>query len=221
MEFLSIYLVICPYMPDSISRLSVRETLPALRKIFAEIEVGFTTVEDPEKCKDLFLKYVEDELGPSYTRGMDIITVWLRGSSFGANFARIWKLNPDAKWSELMSILNEKMNEYANEAPIIELHLSKAGLMTRNLNDTILECQFERNSMKMEILIALRDGEYVQTETLRGLVGSDSTDSISKTIEKINNATRAKLQLPKSKRLIENDPGSGYYIEQTYNLVVK
>ena len=72
----------------------------------------------------------------------------------------------------------------------------------------------------MEILLALHDSEYVQTETLRHLVGSDSTDSVSKTIEKINNVAKTKLQLPKSKRLIENDPGSGYYIDQTYNVVV-
>ena len=195
--------------------------MPALRRIFAAIEVGFTTVTEPNKSKDLHLFFLRDELnGSEYSHGMDIIAVWLRGSKFGSDFARIWKLDPKVEWAELSSLLNEKMNGYENEAPIIVLHISKTGLVTRKLNEQLLECPFEKGGMKHKTLLILQGSGCVSTENLRLIMESASEDSVSKTIEKINTAMKTKLQLPKSEKFIENDPGVGYYINPIYNLVV-
>lgn len=201
--------------------MTVSEYLPALRRIFAALEVGFAHDPNPTKLNDMRLLFLENELpGSTYVHAMDILEFWLRDTKFKADFARIWRRDPSTDWRELMVILREKLTDFENEAPLIVLGLSeRTGLLTREIHGEILKCPFESDSMKLQILIALRSGEHIPPAELLRLTGSTSSDSVSATIKNICDAARVKLQLPKNKRLIEHER-AGYRLNPIYNLVV-
>jgi len=201
--------------------MTVSEYLPALRRIFAALEVGFTNDPNPSRLNDMRLLFLEKELpGSTYVHAMDIIEFWLKDTKFKADFARIWKCDPATDWRELMVLLRQKFVDFENEASLIVLGLSeRTGLMTREVNQEILKCSFEPDSMKLQVLVALHSGKNVLPTELRRITGSTSIDSVGATIKNVCDAARVKLQLPKNKRLIEHER-EGYCINPVYNLVM-
>lgn len=208
-------------MSDGISRIAVNEYLPVIRAFLASMEIERATMKDYDSAPRLGHEFLESRFDHGFVMGaMDLIEVWLRGTQFTGGYGGIRKLDPSVSWVDLINLLHEKIDDYANGAPIIVLGLLKTGLMTRELNGQIFECPFETDKMKLKIILALHNGECVPTIILQRILESKSEDSVSKMIEKINSATRVKLRLPKLEKLIKNDSGSGYYINPIYNLVV-
>lgn len=207
-------------MPDAISRISVHEYLPALRRIFSEIEIGFTTVENPEKSKDLHLMFLEKELGGSYNRGMDIIAVWLKGSKFKSDFARIWKADPTASWDELTDILRKKMKEYAYDITLIRLVLSKEGRMTYHDSHDNLHCDFADDGMNLALLrmLAERQPDYVATQEIIDRIGCKDLKALSEQKRTINAALMRDMGISPQYDVVDSKHGSGYRIHPLYHI---
>ena len=209
-------------MVDEFSRISVHEYLPVLRRIFSEIEIGFTTVKNPEKAKDLHLLFLEKELGGTYNRGMDIIAVWLKGSRFRSDFAHIWKTDSAAPWEELTVILRKKMKEYANDVSLIRLVLSKEGRMTyRDSNDSS-HCDFANDGMNLALLrlLAEKQGDYVPTSKIIDHIECKDLKALSEQKRTINAALRRDMGVPPEYEVIDSKPGSGYRIHPLYHIAI-
>lgn len=205
-----------------LSRISVHEYLPALRRIFSVIEIGNDSHPDPDRLQDLHLFFLREELdGTQYDHAMDIIAAWLKGSRFASDFARIWKLEPSATWQELTDLLTQRMAEDGNDVTVIELTLHPTGKMTRIINKTELPCDFTNDGLKTSLLRLLAEnGGYVPTQDIITHIGSKDLDSLSELKRTTNHAARIDLKLPASYNLIDSKKGSGYRIHPLYNLVV-
>jgi hypothetical protein len=174
-----------------------------------------------DKSSVLRVSYLEQDYGSSrMAHTMKLLNVWLQGSDFKADYFHFTKINPEAKWSDMLKIIESKIFEYANDTPVITLVLSSSGRITREINGLVLTHDFTAEKLKSQILAWLPDdGSYLKTERLKSFVGSKSAMSVSKMIGAINTVTTSKLQLPKQHPLIESKRISGYRINPIYNLV--
>lgn len=202
------------------------EYAPVIKSILASFEVS--NAHDSihgkkiDACKNLRVIYLEKEFGSSkIIHVMHLLDVWLQGSPFKAEAFHFEKTDPEAKWSDMLLVIQGKFQEYINDLPIIQLTLHRSGRVTRETNGTVLTHDFKGLGKKIELLVILpQDGNYLQTEKIRSIIESKSTASVSKTIEAINTAVMKKLQLPPGKNLIESKKNSGYRINPIYNLII-
>lgn len=208
-------------MKNALSQITIAEYLPALRRIFAAIDVGFSEDPNPNKPNDLHLLFLEKELpGSTYVHAMDIIATWLKDSKFGSDFARIWKRDTKVDWRELMDVLRQKMTEYASDITVIEMTLQPNGRMTRTINGNNLVCDFKDDGLKVEIIRMLVDrGGYVPTKEIREKIGCKNLKALSDHKRKINAAIRTDLKLPSKINVIDSKPRLGYRIHPFYNIV--
>lgn len=209
-------------MTYQFSPTTVAEYMPALRRIFAALEVGFADDQNPE-LNDMRLHFLENELpGSTYVHAMDIITIWLEGTNFKADFSRIWRRDPESKvdWRELMDILRQKMAEYGYNVTIIEMVLYTTGRITRMIGGTEVPCDFKGDGLKVELLrLLMRSGDYVPTEEICGEIGCDGIKSLSDLKRTINHALRKDLRLPPMIDVIDSKSGEGYRIHPFYRIL--
>ena len=166
--------------------------------------------------------FLEKELGGAYNRAMDIIAVWLRGSKFDSDFARIWKVDPAAKWDELMDILRGKMKEYAYDVTLIRLALSPEGRMTYRDSKDNSRCDFANDGMNLALLRILveKQGGYASTQELIEKIGCKDLKALSEQKRTINLALRRDLGTSQEYEVIDSKSGSGYRIHPLYHIAI-
>ncbi len=203
------------------SRITITEYLPIVKSIFASFEVQDKANVGMEKMNSLRVDYLEREFdGSKLLHAMRMLNIWLEGSVFKAGPFHFTRSNNEVPWSEMLKIIESRIIEYSNGAPVIVLTLASSGRITREVNGVSLKCDFAADKLKLQILTWLpEDGEYVKTQRLMGFIGSKSAVSLSKMVGKINDDTQSKLQLPKNQLLIDSKRSSGYRINPVYNLV--
>jgi hypothetical protein len=146
---------------------------------------------------------------------------WLNGSDFTTRHFYLQKKDKSAKWADMIAILNAKILEYQNDTPVIVLSVSRSGRITRTIDGTVLEHEFESDGFKKDILFMLHEHDgYMPTREIQKRLGSKSAESVSKTIAAINTVLRIKLQLPKKQDVIESKRASGYRLNPLYNIVI-
>lgn len=97
-------------MPEEFSDLAIREHLPMMRAICAALEVEVVDNPSLEKKGRLFVDYFEKEFGYRKIRfSMMIFNTWLKGTDFAGDPLALKKVNPQAKWSDMLSILRSKI----------------------------------------------------------------------------------------------------------------
>jgi hypothetical protein len=152
---------------------------------------------------------------------MMLINKWLEGSSFKTHVFFLQKTDKNAKWADMLKILNAKILEYQNDVPVIILTLFRSGHIARTVGGTTLEHDFESDGFKKEILfMLLENNNYVPTNEIKQRTGSKSIESVSKTIAAINTVLKAKLQLPAREKVVESKRASGYRLNPLYNIVI-
>lgn len=115
----------------------------------------------------------------------------------------------------------QKILEYQNDVPVIVLTLSRNGRITRSVDGTTFEHDFESDGFKKEILfMLLENNDHVPTSEIKRRTGSKSIESVSKTIAAINTILKIKLQLPTKGKVIESKRASGYRLNPLYNIVI-
>lgn len=203
------------------SKITIAEYLPIVKSIFASFEVQDKASVGMEKMNSLRVDYLEREFdGSRLLHAMRMLNIWLEGSVFKAEPFHFTRPNNEVPWSEMLKIIESKIIEYSNVAPVIVLTLASSGRITREVNGVSFKCDFAADKLKLQILTWLpEDGEYVKTQRLMGFIGSKSAESLSKMVGKINSDTASKLQLPKNQPLIDSKKNSGYRINPIYNLV--
>lgn len=210
-------------MEKQLSRITVAEYLPALRRIFAVIEIGDATHPDPDRVNDLHLHFLKDEFeGTVYVHAMDIIEVWLKGSKFGSDFARIWKVDPTATWDELKDILRKKMKEYAYDVTLIRLVLSKEGRMTYHESHDNSHCDFADDGMNLALIrmLAERQGTYVPTQEIIDRIECKDLKALSEQKRTINAVLHRDMGMSREYEVIDSKPGSGYRVHPLYHVAV-
>lgn len=210
-------------MRVALSSITIESYLPEIRRIFTFLEMElFEHSERLEKKESLILFYLEKEI--PLLRLMHAIAIlgqWLQGTKFGIENMAIKKLDPSARWVEVVDILEEKLMEFANQAPVIELILSPNGRVTRKIGETTLSHDFEGDSMKVDLLKLLAvESRFVSPKDICRRIDCKNTKALSTMKKTINDVLQVKLQLPKKKDFIEGKRGPGYRIDALYNLVV-
>lgn len=203
------------------SRYTIAEYLPEIKGICACIEVEMAK-QDLDNLLQLQPFPAIEQYGRSkIVYAMMLINEWLEGSSFKSHVFFLQKIDRNAKWADMLKILNAKILEYQNDVPVTVLTLSRSGHITRTVGSTTLEHDFGSDGFKKEILFMLLENSgYVPTNEIKQRTGSKSVESISKTIAAINTVLKAKLQLPAKEKVIESKRGSGYRLNPLCNIVV-
>lgn len=205
-----------------LSRNAVAEYLPVVKSIRASIEVEMAHT-DLDKISILRLPQTHKQYGDSTTAyALMLIGGWLTDTQFTTNLSMIHKKTKEAKWVDLLAILNKHILEYENEAPIIPLALYRSGRIVRTIDEITLDHNFESDGIKKGIVLVLNEHRgYVGSDVLKQRTGSKSIQSVAKMIATINRVLRAKLQLHKDNDFIESKRGSGYRLNSIYNVVVE
>lgn len=203
------------------SRNTVTEYLPEIKGICASIEVEMSK-HDLDGLSELQPLPAIEQYGRSkIVYAMMLVNEWLKGTSFGTHVIFLQKKDKDAKWADMLAVLNAKILEYQNDIPVIVLTLSRNGRITRTVDGTIFDHSFESDGFKKDVLFMLHEHEgYVPTRDIQKRLGSKSAESVSKTIAAIGSVLRTKLQLPKKQDVIESKRGSGYRLNPMYNIVI-
>lgn len=203
------------------SRITIAEYLPIIKSIFASFEVQDKHFKGSTDSQRLSVSYLEKEYGLSKIgHAMRLIGVWLEGSDFESKTFHFFKANPEAKWSDMLRIIEAKILEYSNNLPVIVLVLFSSGRITREVNGTVLKHDFANDKLKAKILSWLPDdGSYLETRKLAKMIESKSDGSVRKTTGKISKDVGSRLQLPKQHPLIDSKRGPGYRINPIYNIV--
>lgn len=208
-------------MTNKFSRQTFALHMPVIRAIFSHIEVDVIQGEGLEKRKTLHVLGLEKEFGLlKLKRAMELITTWLEDTDFSVRSLEFLK-SEDSHWTSLLKILNDKIIEYGNDVPVIEISLTPNGVLMRQVPNEILTCEITEDGMKLKILeIILRNqGEFVSTKDICRWVESKNEDSVRKQIGQLNNLITSRLQLPANFSLLDSKPVSGYRIHPIYNLV--
>lgn len=204
------------------SRHTIAEYLSEIKGVCAAIEVELTAHPDLDRRSELQPFPAMEQYGESKIRyAMMLMNEWLKGTAFGTQFHFLQKKDPSASWTDMLKLLNAKILEYQNDVPVIILTLSRSGRITRAVDGSTFEHDFESDGFKKEILFTLlqHDG-YVQTDELKRRIGSKSTESVAKTIAAVNNVLKVKLQLPAKEKVIESKRASGYRLNPLYNIMI-
>lgn len=203
------------------SRHTIAEYLPEIKGICAAIEVEMARHDLDGLTQLQPLPAIEQYGRSKIVYAMMLINEWLKGSSFKTHVYFLQKTDRSAKWADMLKILNTKILEYQNDVPVIALNLSRTGRITRAVDETVFEHNFESDGFKKEILfILLENNNYVPTNEIKQRTGSKSIESVSKTIAAINTVLKAKLQLPIKEKVIESKRASGYRLNPLYNIVI-
>lgn len=204
-----------------ISRHTITEYLPEIKGICASIEVEIAKHNLDQLTQLQPLPAIEQYGRSKIVYAMMLINEWLKNTPFSTHAYFLQKKDKETKWGDMLKILNTKILEYQNDIPIIVIHLYRSGHITRFIDDSILDHDFESDGHKREILLALLENEgYMRTRDIQKRIGSKSTEAVSKTIAAINTILRTKLQLPKKKDVVESKRGSGYRLNPLYNIVM-
>ncbi len=208
-------------MEQQLAHRTVEHYLPILQAIVASLEVSCATDDKLESRTSLHFLYLEKEFGFSkLLHATHLLEVWLKGSNFEMQPLRILKKDKSVKWADLFTLLNEKMTDYHNGNPVIEISIARNGHTVRQVGTQQLVHDFGSDGNKKEILTRLaKVGDFIKTEDIQKMIGSKSVESVAKTIRAINAVLRMKLQLPQKQKLIDAKRGSGYRINPIYNVI--
>ena len=203
------------------SRHAIAEYLPEIKGICAAIEVEMAKYDLDGLLQLQPLSAIEQYGRSKIVYTMMLINEWLKDTPFKTHIYFLQKKDKNTKWADMLKILNAKILEYQNDVPVIVLTLSRTGRITRSVDGTTLEHDFESDGFKKDILFMLHEHDgYVPTLDIQKRLGSKSTESVSKTIAAVNAVLRVKLQLPKKQDMIESKRGSGYRLNPMYNIVI-
>ncbi|MBY0473104.1 HTH domain-containing protein [Patescibacteria group bacterium] len=203
------------------SRHAIAEYLPEIKGICASIEVELSK-HDLDRLTELQPLPAIEQYGRSkVVYAMMLVHEWLSGSAFTTHHVYLQKKDKSAKWADMIAILNAKIIEHQNDAPVIVLSISRSGRITRTIDGTALEHEFDSDGFKKDILFMLHEHDgYIPTRDIQKRIGAKSTEVVSKTIAAINTVLHTKLQLPKKQDVIESKRGSGYRLNPLYNVVI-
>lgn len=203
------------------SRVTIAEYLPIIKSIFASFEVQDKGQSDMNKRSTLRVAYLEKDYGTSrLAHAMRLIGIWLQGTDFKSETFYFTKVDPEAKWSDMLRVIEAKILEYSNSLPVIVLILSSSGRITREICGVELTYDFASDKLKLQVLSWLpEDGRYLKVDKLTASIGSKSDASVRKMIGDINKTAKSKLQLPIKHPLIDSKQRSGYRIDPIYNIV--
>lgn len=208
-------------MAKQLSRYTIAEYLPEIKGICAAIEVEMAKHDLDGLLQLQPLPAIEQYGRSKIVYAMMLINEWLKDSSFKTHAFFLQKTDKDAKWADMLKILNTKILEHQNDVSLIVLTLSRSGHITRSVDGTTFEHDFESDGFKKEILFSLLENKgYVPTSEIKQRTGSKSVESVSKTIAVINTVLKAKLQLPAKEKIIESKRTSGYRLNHLYNIVI-
>ncbi len=204
------------------SRHTIAEYLPEIKGICASVEVEMARHDLDGLLQLQPLPAIEQYGRSKIVYAMMLVGEWLKDTPFSTHSTYLKKNDKGARWADMLKILNAKILEYQNDVPVIVLNLSRSGHITRTVDGSTFEHDFESDGFKKEILVMLHENDgYVQTKDLKQRTGSKSTESVAKTIAAINNVLRAKLQLPVKEKVIGSKRASGYRLNPLYNIVIK
>lgn len=203
------------------SRHTIAEYLPEIKGICAAIEVEMAKHDLDGLMQLQPLPAIEQYGRSKIVYAMMLVNEWLKGTPFKTHAYFLQKNDKNARWADMLKVLKAKILEYQNDVSVIVLSLSRSGRITRTVDGTVFEHNFESDGFKKEILMALLENDgYVPTGDLKRRVGSKSVESVSKTIAAINNVLKAKLQLSPNEKVLESKRGSGYRLNPSYNIVL-
>lgn len=208
-------------METQLTRCSIEHYLPIIRAIYASLEVSLAPDDRLENRDFLIFSYLEKEFGISKLLHVThLLDIWLKGSKFEMKPMRFHKVDKNARWADLLELLDKKIKEYQNDVPIIEIGISRNGRVVRTVAGHEFVHDFKADSIKRVIIASLRDcGGYMKRVSIKSATGSTSIESVSKLIRSINDVLGGKLRLPPKHKFIENKHGSGYRINSIYNLI--
>ncbi len=203
------------------SRHTIAEYLPEIKGICASIEVEMAK-HDLDRLPQLQPLPAMEQYGRSkIVYALMLIHEWLEGSAFTTTHFHLQKKDTNAKWADMLQILNAKILEHQNDVPVIVLTLSRSGRITRTVDGATFEHDFKSDGFKKDILFMLDENDgYVQTRDIQKRLGSKSAASVPKTTAAINTALRTKLKLPKKQDVIESKRVSGYRLNPLYNIII-
>ncbi len=203
------------------SRHTIAEYMPEIKGICASIEVELSKHDLDGLTQLQPLPAIEQYGRSKIVYAMMLVHEWLNGSAFTTHHVYLQKKDKSAKWADMIAILNAKILEYQNDTPVIVLSVSRSGRITRTIDGTVMEHEFESDGFKKDILFMLHEHDgYMPTEDIRKRLGSKSAAAVSKTIAAVNSVLRTRLQLPKKQDVIESKRGSGYRLNPLYNIVI-
>ena len=209
-------------METKLARRTVENYLPILRAIYASLDVSVATASQLESRDDLHFFYLEKEFGTSnLLHTTHLLEFWLKDSpDFEMKPMMFHKKNKHAKWADLFKLLDEKITEYQNGVPVIEVGIHRNGRIVREFMGQKLVHDFGTDGLKKEIIFYLVErGDFVRTEEIQKIIGSKSIESVAKTILSINTILRTKFQLPQKHKFIDSKRGSGYRVNPVYNVI--
>ncbi|MCR4328472.1 MAG: hypothetical protein NUV53_03050 [Patescibacteria group bacterium] len=210
-------------MDTPLTRRTVETYLPVLRAIYASIEVSVTTASRLENRDDLYFFYLGKEFGTSnILHTTYLLKLWLKDSrDFEMRPMMFHKKNRKAKWVDLIKLLDEKITEYHDGVPIIEVGIHRNGRVVREFMGQKLIHDFGSDGLKRKVVSYLAGrGSFTKTPEIQKYIGSKSTESAVKAIRSINSTLRLRLQFPKKQKFIDSKRGSGYGINPIYNVVL-
>ncbi|KKW30105.1 MAG: hypothetical protein UY72_C0022G0004 [Candidatus Uhrbacteria bacterium GW2011_GWD2_52_7] len=209
-------------MRVALSSTTVESYLPEIRQIFSFLEMELFEYSEKREKKDfLTLFYLGKEMGTvRLDHAVTILEQWFRGTPFTVENLGIKKSDPTVPWSNVVDIIEEKLIEFANRAPLIELTLTSSGHISRTIGNVTLSHDFEGDSKKVDLLnfLANHNG-FIGVDEICLRIDCKSTGALNVMKKSINDILGVKLQLPKTKELIEGRRGSGYQVDPLYNVV--
>jgi len=209
-------------METQLSRRTIEQYLPIIKAIYAYLEVRIKTRKDLDAKNQLDFIGMEREYGFSgLSNAGRVLRVWLEGSDFDCDSVVIVKLNKDAKWTDFIELFDKKIDEYQDNANIVEISLSSAGIMFREINGKLYRHDFKNDGLKKKIITALSNKkDFTKTPAILKFIDCANAKSFSEAVRQINTITEKKLSLPKNQKLIQSKKNSGYRINPLYNIIL-
>lgn len=204
-----------------LSKTTIKEHMPVIRRIFAVIEQDVYKYNDLDKQNSLTTLMLENEFGSSRLHyAMNVINDWLQNTNFSVDHFNFVK-NKKAIWADLLTILDNKFIEYNNDLPVIEISFDPRGTLYRKVPKETLICEIAKGGMKLDILrvVANAEGEFIKTKEILEKVKSKNIESVNKQIGELNSYITSKLQLPPKYKFIDGEKVAGHRIHPLYNLV--
>ncbi len=207
-------------MAEKFTRDAIHINLSVIREICAAIEVELVKYGELLDKHDTlrFFPLMDKHGSTAFSYALTIMNDWLEESKFKVDKFWFAKIDPAAKWPDMLHVLRTRLAKYHTDtAPLIEVTLSSAGTITREVAGEKLTHDFGQNGLKPRILKLLSfEYDFTPTEQIKEKTKSESVESVSKTIKAINTAIRLKLHL---NNFIESKRGSGYRINTKYDLI--
>ncbi len=209
-------------MLNAVSPETVREYLPIIRAIRAELEIRTLNPDAVRARQKMEFFSVEGQYGARNTvSALGIMAPWAKAAGFAVDGYGFAKTSARSAWADLFRSVDRQTatleKKLSSDAPPPIVLTFASGSIVRELDGRALSCPFEENGQKANIIRALpQDGAFLQQRELQSVVGAKSDKAVFSAIRKINLILANRLQLPTDRKPIEGKRGSGYRINPAF-----